>query len=379
MQEPSEEADASVPAEPVPDGPPSSGGTVMLRRKAAKRSLPWDLVVDELELVPLPPQVEEIPARKKPRLEEPFSASTAPTDDAAAKTASPDVSVGLPLPAADEDDANANADPETDTQPNSVANWATGHWTTDEDAELTSAVAITSKKKWRNEYKTDWAAVAALVTGRTPRQCRDRWQLVLDPSIDRTPPGRTGQWVEDEDIKLKDGVERHGGNNWDAVAALVPGRTQKQCRNRWHYALKSSIDRTTGLAGKWAEDEDSKLKGAVQTYGGKNWNAIAALVPGRTYAQCSSRWLNLLDSSIDPATRRKGSWTKEEDDTLNDAVQTHGGKDWAAIIALVSARTEHQCRDRWNIQIGPNRIAVRVKGHSTIKKAPTLGQDTLSP
>jgi hypothetical protein len=31
MQEASEEADASVPAEPVPDGPPSSGGTVMLQ------------------------------------------------------------------------------------------------------------------------------------------------------------------------------------------------------------------------------------------------------------------------------------------------------------------------------------------------------------
>jgi hypothetical protein len=34
--------------------------------------------------------------------------------------------------------------------------------------------------------------------------------------------------------------------------------------------------------GKWAADEDSKLKDAVQTHGGKNWKTIAALVLGRT-------------------------------------------------------------------------------------------------
>jgi hypothetical protein len=38
---------------------------------------------------------------------------------------------------------------------------------------------------------------------------------------------RTGKWAEDEDIKLKDAVETHGGNNWGAIAALVPGRTKR--------------------------------------------------------------------------------------------------------------------------------------------------------
>jgi hypothetical protein len=51
-----------------------------------------------------------IPARKKPRLEE---TPPATTDEAAKKTASPEISVGLPPPTADNDDANA--DPVTDT------------------------------------------------------------------------------------------------------------------------------------------------------------------------------------------------------------------------------------------------------------------------
>jgi hypothetical protein len=34
-----------------------------------------------------------------------------------------------------------------------------------------------------------------------------------------------------------------------------------------------------------AEDEESKLKGAVGTHGDKDWVAISALVPGRTRKQ----------------------------------------------------------------------------------------------
>jgi hypothetical protein len=60
----------------------------------------------------------------------------------------------------------------------------------------------------------------------------------LDPSIDRAN-GRTGKWAEAEDSKLKDAVQTHGGKDWAAIAALVPGRTQKQCHQKWHKCLGS--------------------------------------------------------------------------------------------------------------------------------------------
>jgi hypothetical protein len=65
------------------------------------------------------------------------------------------------------------------------------------------------------------------------------------------------------------GFGSHGGKNWDA-AALVPGRTQQQCCHRSHNALDPSIDRVNGRTGEWAEDEDIKLKGAIQTHGDKD-------------------------------------------------------------------------------------------------------------
>jgi hypothetical protein len=124
----------------------------------------------------------------------------------------------------------------------------------------------------------DWSSIAALVTGRGERQCCNRWHKTLDPSIDRVI-GRRVKWTEDENSKLKDAVQLHGGKNWDAIATLVPGRTRSQCRSRWKDVLDPSIALTAGRTGKWTEDEDSKLKDAVQTHGGKNWDGIAALVP----------------------------------------------------------------------------------------------------
>jgi myb proto-oncogene protein len=127
----------------------------------------------------------------------------------------------------------------TDTQPNDGATTVNRRWTLEEDAKLTSAVANTRKKKWGSDYKTDWATVAALVPGRTARQCKQKWKDGLDPSIDRTT-GRKGRWTEDEDIKLKDAVQTHGGKDWSVIAAMVPARTIIQCRGRWHKAVDPS-------------------------------------------------------------------------------------------------------------------------------------------
>jgi hypothetical protein len=44
---------------------------------------------------------------------------------------------------------------------------------------------------------------------------------------------RTGKWLDDEDSKLKDAVQMHRGKNRDTIAALVPGRAISQCRRRW--------------------------------------------------------------------------------------------------------------------------------------------------
>jgi myb proto-oncogene protein len=205
------------------------------------------------------------------------------------------------------------------------------------------------------------------------KQCRKRWHNGLDSCIDQAN-SRTGTWSEDEDSKLKDAVHMHGGKNWAAISALVLGRTKIQCTTRWHHGLVSSIDPTMARTGTWSEDEDSKLKDAVQTYGGKNWAAIASLVPGRTKIQCRNRWSDMKPNrSIDRANEHTGSWTIAEDSKLKNAVRMHGSKNWVSITELVPSRTKKQCCTRWHKSMDPNRGTVRRKEQGTLKYAPGLG------
>jgi hypothetical protein len=205
------------------------------------------------------------------------------------------------------DENDVNSDSVTATQPTARA--TPRLWTLEEDANLTSAVANTFKKRRGKEYKIDWNGIAALVPGRMRMQCLQRWHNVLDPSIGRLSVHRR-KWTTDEDSKLKDAVQTHyGDKNWVTISALVPGRTKKQCSDRWHDTLDPSSGRGSRRKGKWAEEEDSKLKDAVKTHGGQNWGAIAALVQGRTKIQCKNRWHNALNPSIIPS-----GWTYERMD-----------------------------------------------------------------
>jgi hypothetical protein len=164
-----------------------------------------------------------------------------------------------------------------------------------------------------------------MVSGRTRIQCRDRWHNFLDPNIALTT-GSKGTWTEDEDLKLKGARQMHGGKNWNKIAAMVPGRTQKQCSNRWYNVMDRSIALTAGSMGTWTEDEDLELKVAVQKHGGMNLNKIAAIVPGRTKSQCKDRWHNALDPKIALTAESTGKWTEDddEDNKVENSVQMHG-------------------------------------------------------
>jgi hypothetical protein len=58
-----------------------------------------------------------------------------------------------------------------------------------------------------------------------------------------------------------------GGKDWIAIAALVPGRTKLQYHKRWHNTLNNSNDRATGRSGTWTENADI-VRHTIKIYGG---------------------------------------------------------------------------------------------------------------
>jgi hypothetical protein len=88
----------------------------------------------------------------------------------------------------------------------------------------------TSHVQWR-KLQSEAAAISALVPGRTKaRQCTSRWHGVLDYKSDETIARVGKKWTK-EDVELKDAVEKHNGEDWAAIAALVPGRKRLRAFN----------------------------------------------------------------------------------------------------------------------------------------------------
>jgi hypothetical protein len=135
MQGSIDQIEAFILEETLSNGPNlNQYRTFTVRRKAAKRILPWDLLADEILQLVLPrPQDENLPST---------------TDEPARKTASPDVQVGLSPPAAGRGDAN------TLTLCRSSRQKA---WIPAEDAKLKDAV--------EKHGKDCWTVVAAMVPG----------------------------------------------------------------------------------------------------------------------------------------------------------------------------------------------------------------------
>jgi hypothetical protein len=190
----------------------------------------------------------------------------------------------------------------------------------------------------------EWAAIAEeMGTQRTPAQCAIRFQRSLNASILRS------NWTAEEDEQLQAAVEKFGEKDWQSVAACMEGRLGSQCMSRWTKVLHPDRHRR----GRWLPEEDTRLKWAVSVYGPRGWKNIAAHVPGRSDVQCRERWCNVLDPSV-----KIDEWTPEEDAKLENLVVKYGRHRWAAVGAELG-RTDNQCFRHWKLLHPEHKISFR--------------------
>ena len=98
------------------------------------------------------------------------------------------------------------------------------------------------------------------------------------------------QWSDDEYALLLWAVNKHSVEkktkvqsfikpNWIDVSSSIPGRNDNQCKYRYQQARQSNFKKSN-----WVQREDDELKRILNSFGAKNWNAIAKML-----------WQNLQD------------------------------------------------------------------------------------
>jgi hypothetical protein len=275
----------------------------------------------------------------------------------------------------------------------------TGKWSLEEDLELILAIKTCGVGNWKE--------IHAMVPKRTIRQCRFRYATIMrdesrsptsrvfgtdetettltqvanktcdagdsdqvagtcsrqhrtcDPVVETVPgrrqlmhaaitrdstaekvPGRTevacsGQswpWTDAETTRLVDAVKIYGEwGKWDAIAAMVPNRSEAECRLKW-----------TSAAPGWTPQEDMLLAVSVKDCDDGAWLQVAARVPGRTRMDCFNRWTTLAEASrtfTNRLPRMSGGATNPV-----DLVGTGGEADGATIATEIPARSDLERR-----------------------------------
>lgn len=143
------------------------------------------------------------------------------------------------------------------------------------------------------------------------------------------------RWSKEEDSQLLAAVKKQGARNWKGIATQVPGRNHTQCLQRYAKVLKPGL-----VKGHWGEQEDATLT-ALVTAGWANWGQIADKIPGRTSKQCRERWFHHLDPRI-----KRGDYSAEEDELILREHDKLGNK-WSQIAAQLEGRTEDAVKIRW--------------------------------
>lgn len=92
---------------------------------------------------------------------------------------------------------------------------------------------------------------------------------------------------------------------------------------------------------KFSKEEDERLRQVISHYGVQDWDAIADQMPGRNQRQCRERWFNYLSPSVN-----KEPFTPEEDQLLIEKYNEHGSR-WVRIAKFFSGRSDTAIKNRW--------------------------------
>lgn len=96
---------------------------------------------------------------------------------------------------------------------------------------------------------------------------------------------------------------------------------------------------------KFSKEEDEVLKNMVKIYGAKKWSRIASMIPGRTPRQCRDRYANYLAPGVSSS-----EWTLNEDKLLAEKFSEYGSQ-WTLISRFLHGRTPNSIKNRWKYNV----------------------------
>ncbi|KAJ8117214.1 hypothetical protein OPT61_g1545 [Boeremia exigua] len=157
------------------------------------------------------------------------------------------------------------------------------------------------------------------------------------------------RWTPAEDQTLREQVDAQQAQgesrDWCQIALALPGRSNKDCRKRWHNSVTDGLKK-----GQWSKSEDQLLTRGVHRYG-YQWTKVATCVSSRSADQCAKRWQQSLDPRLD-----RSEWRENEDVALLTAVESLG-RHWKDIQEQYLPHRSKNCvKNRYSVLARRNAV-----------------------
>ena len=94
-------------------------------------------------------------------------------------------------------------------------------------------------------------------------------------------------WKSYEDHLLSAQIQENGLENWKGIARQIPGRTAKQCRERWNDSLNPLLKK-----GKFSTEENLVIY--LMKKSNTKWSKLSKVLPGRTCVRIKNQWYSQI-------------------------------------------------------------------------------------
>ncbi|GFR15128.1 myb-like protein L, partial [Trichonephila clavata] len=192
------------------------------------------------------------------------------------------------------------------------------------------------------QHRIDWMQVAVryLESARSDDECEAMWNNYASIFISKLP------FSPEEDDRLSKLVKKYNGRNWDAIAEEMSGRSAIQCLERYQTRLNKAF-----IKKYWTPEEDKKLMDVVDSLKvGKfiPWNKVVSYMEGRERHQIINRYQRTINTEL-----KRTPWTKEEDAMLLACVSKFGSH-WCKMMEFFPGRNAYTLRERYVNVLDPN-------------------------